>query len=145
MSYDAKLTGVKEAEMQKHHPGGEMGVAIAEAHATPSDAPVKKMSYEELEAHAIDLEDTVDSLEGDVARLESKIHQFENTGWNEARAVKLRRLETFYNMFTNAMVGAKNKAPLQVVTQLNDLAKRELSHLPENPWHDIIPSEESPA
>jgi len=101
------------------------------------------MPYAELDQYASNLEMELDIAKGKAALLQSKIDEFSTLGWNEARAVKLRRLETFYARFVNIMDGSSTHAPVEVMIRLKDLASSELKHLPENPWNDISPSKES--
>lgn len=93
-------------------------------------------------AHEGEYLDRINTLEEQLARahrtissLEAKLEEFKKMGWNKARGVKLRRLETFYSRFSNAMA-QEGINDAEMISRLKAMANQELKYLPENPWND---------
>lgn len=105
-----------------------------------------KETCERLQELLDEAVDHISRLDKEITFLQSSISKFKATGWNEERAVKLRRLETFYSRFHAIMNLVISKGlSMDIVHRLNDLAKEELAYLPERPWDDIFLFEKSKA
>lgn len=96
-----------------------------------------------LLAEIDDAEEELGRCEERIAYLESQVEKFRQSGWNEQRAVKLRRLETFYNRFSNLITRAGSQPPLVVINDLVKLATTELKYMPEMKWDDLEATPES--
>lgn len=109
---------------------------------TDGKVDLQKEEAIDFKDYAASLEEDLERSEATIALLEKKVREFQMSGWNEQRAVKLRRLETFYHAFKQTMstvtlstIYDKDKAS-ETLNRLRELADQELKYLPENPWHD---------
>lgn len=110
--------------------------ASSKSNGTPVDEILQDgMELDQLAVYAADLVRQLreaafvkDRLEFSIYKLEKQLKEMTDAGWNEGRAVKLRRLESVFSQFTNVLHAAY-LSPIDVINTLRKTWDTELKYV----------------